>query len=47
VFRHIVRNVYAHNFLPEKMGPLVKNIDEVFNKVKENLERFCDFLENI
>ncbi|MGB9975985.1 hypothetical protein [Thermovenabulum sp.] len=46
-FRHIFRNVYAHNFLPEKMEPLMRNIEEVFNKIKESLERFCDFLESV
>jgi hypothetical protein len=46
-FRHIVRNVYTHNFLPEKMKPLVEKIDDIYSKLKEQLEKFCNFLENI
>lgn len=46
-FRHIVRNVYAHNFLPEKMKPLVGNLNDVYSKTQEKLKSFCDFLESI
>ncbi|AEE91028.1 MAG: hypothetical protein GXW90_03835 [Tepidanaerobacter acetatoxydans] len=46
-FRHIVRNVYAHNFIPEKMKPLVDNLDDVYSKIEEKLKSFCTFLESI
>lgn len=42
-FRHIVRNVYAHNFLPEKMKPLVDNLDDVYSKTEEKLKKFLHF----
>jgi hypothetical protein len=46
-FRHIVRNVYAHNFVLEKMKPLVDNLDDVYSKTEEKLKSFCDFLESV
>lgn len=33
-FGHIVRNVYAHNFIPEKMKLLVDNLDDVYSQTK-------------
>jgi hypothetical protein len=42
-----LRNVYTHNFLPEKMKPLVEKIDDIYSKLKEQLKKFCNFLENI
>ena len=44
-FRHIVRNIYAHNFRIDKIKDLMGNIDKVLNKLEENLQIFCEFLE--
>ena len=44
-FRHIVRNIYAHNFRIDKIKDLMGNIDKVVNKLEENLQIFCEFLE--
>ena len=44
-FRHIVRNIYAHNFRIDKIKDLIGNIDKVLNKLEENLQIFCEFLE--
>ena len=44
-FRHIVRNIYAHNFRIDKIKDLMANIDKVLNKLEENLQAFCEFLE--
>ena len=44
-FRHIVRNIYAHNFRIDKIKDLMGNIDKVLNKLEENLQVFCEFLE--
>lgn len=29
------------------MKPLVEKIDDIYSKLKEQLEKFCDFLEKI
>ncbi len=44
-FRHMVRNIYAHNFKIDKMKDLMENIDKVLNKIEEDLQMFCEFLE--
>lgn len=44
-FRHIVRNIYAHNFKIDKIKDLMRNIDKLLNKLEENLQIFCEFLE--
>ena len=44
-FRHIVRNIYAHNFRIDKIKDLMENIDKLLNKLEENLQIFCEFLE--
>ena len=44
-FRHIVRNIYAHNFKIDKIKDLMGDIDKVLNKLEENMRIFCEFLE--
>ena len=44
-FRHIVRNIYAHNFRIDKIKDLIGNIDKILDKLEENLQIFCEFLE--
>lgn len=44
-FRHVVRNVYTHNFNPENIGKLVKFADEVLERLKAELTAFIEFLE--
>jgi hypothetical protein len=44
-FRHLVRNVYAFKFDPLKVEKLVEGISVVFDKVREELLAFADFLE--
>jgi ABC-type transporter Mla subunit MlaD len=46
-FRHVVRNVYTFSFDPERIGRLVKELDAVFEKVKQELSAFADFLETV
>ena len=45
-FRHIVRNIYSHNFRIDKMKNLIENIDKVFNEVENSLQFFRKFLES-
>jgi len=44
-FRHIVRNVYAHNFDPVKIGKLVADAFPLFERLKIELLAFIAFLE--
>lgn len=46
-FRHVVRNVYTFSFDPERIGRLVKEMDPVFDQVKQELSAFADFLETV
>ncbi len=44
-FRHVVRNVYTHNFDPVKLGKLVNSAPELFTQTKAELLAFAAFLE--
>ena len=46
-FRHVVRNVYTFSFDPERIGRLVKELESVFEKVRQELFAFADFLEKV
>lgn len=44
-FRHIVRNIYAFHISPARIKPLVDNLPEVWERTKEEIERFLLFIE--
>jgi hypothetical protein len=44
-FRHVVRNVYTHNFIPENIGKLVGYANEAYKRLKAELSKFAEFLE--
>ncbi len=46
-FRHVVRNVYAFEFDPQRMRPLVKALAGDFAQVKGELAVFIDFLAGL
>ncbi len=46
-FRHIVRNVYAHNLRLNRMKNLIEKLDTAFKEVKESLQSFCKFLNSV
>ncbi len=46
-FRHIVRNVYAHNFRPERMKELIERVETIFIATESELTAFCSFLEAV
>lgn len=46
-FRHLVRNVYTFNLLPEKIEPMVLGLSGIWSKVKAELLAFADFLEQV
>lgn len=44
-FRHVVRNVYTYYLSPEKIEPLVDNVQEVFTNSEKELSTFAKFLQ--
>ena len=44
-FRHIVRNVYTFNLSGHRLEPLVLDLDDLFEQVREELEDFIKFME--
>jgi len=44
-FRHVVRNVYAYKFDPDKLEKLVGSVPELFAQLKAELLAFAAFLE--
>jgi len=46
-FRHLVRNVYTFNLVPEKVEPIVSDLPALWSKVQAELLAFADFLDKI
>jgi hypothetical protein len=46
-FRHVVRNVYAFNFRPQRLTELVDNLLPCYQQVKADLLSFTQFLRSI
>jgi hypothetical protein len=46
-FRHVVRNVYTFSLNPERVGKLVKDLDSVFEQLRQELLVFAQFLEKV
>lgn len=46
-FRHVVRNVYTFNLVPEKMEPLISSLSKLWPQVRAELMAFADFLEEL
>jgi hypothetical protein len=44
-FRHVVRNVYTHNFNPENIEKLIQYASDAFEYLKAELSAFANFLE--
>lgn len=44
-FRHLVRNVYTFNLMPEKVEPIISELPALWSKVQAELLAFADFLE--
>jgi hypothetical protein len=44
-FRHLVRNVYATNLIPDRVFTLVDGLPEVWAEVRAELFAFADFLD--
>lgn len=46
-FRHLVRNVYTMNLVPEKMSGLLTNLAEQWPLLRAELLAFAAFLEDL
>ena len=46
-FRHLVRNVYTINLIPDKMAGLVTTLPKLWAKLQAELSAFADFLEDM
>jgi len=46
-FRHLVRNLYATNLVPNKMQGLLERLPIVWNQLRAELMTFATFLEQI
>jgi len=46
-FRHVVRNVYAENLDPLRVGELVEKLPAVCDRLKSELTGFAEFLEGV
>ena len=46
-FRHLVRNVYTFNLVPDKIEPLVSDLPALWSQVQAELLAFGDFLSDL
>ncbi len=44
-FRHVVRNVYAYHYDPEKISLLIKNLDKAYLSLKKDIKRFLTMIK--
>ncbi len=46
-FRHLVRNVYAFNLLPDRIEPLVQQVDQKWQHLRTELVAFSGFIASL
>jgi hypothetical protein len=46
-FRHVVRNVYTYRLDPDKLRPLVMNINKIWKKIDKELSAFAKFIRDV
>ena len=46
-FRHLVRNIYTFNIIPEKVMKLARGITKVFNAFNKDMNDFLNFMGKI
>ena len=46
-FRHVVRNVYSFDLIPEKVEALADNLPDIYALLESDLRKFTHFLANI
>ncbi len=43
-FRHVVRNIYSYDIEPERLKKLVDTMDDAYNRLRDDLMDFADWL---
>lgn len=46
-FRHMVRNVYTFNLVPDKMQPLITRLDSRWSRIRDELLAFATFIDDV
>ncbi len=46
-FRHLVRDIYAANLVPQRMQPMVEMLPDLWLDVRRQLEAFAAYLETL
>ena len=46
-FRHVVRNIYADDLMPEKIGNLVQIVERAWPQLRAELLAFAEFLSQV
>lgn len=46
-FRHLVRNIYAANLIPDRIRPLVEDLPGLWRELRLQLETFNSYLEDL
>jgi hypothetical protein len=46
-FRHLVRNIYTFNLVPEKMASLLTSLSSLWEQLQAELLAFADFVEEM
>jgi len=46
-FRHLVRNIYTFNIIPQKVMKLARGITKTFNAFKRDIKKFINLIEKI
>ena len=46
-FRHLVRNVYTFNLVPEKVAPIVAGLSELWVPLKDELLAFAEYTAHL
>lgn len=46
-FRHLVRNIYTFNIIPQKVMKLANGITKAFNAFKKDIKKFINLIEKI
>jgi len=46
-FRHLVRNIYTFNIIPQKVIKLARGITKVFNELTKDIKEFLNIIEKI
>ena len=46
-FRHVVRNIYTMNILPDRLEKLIVQLPDTWETIRQELNAFADFLESL